>query len=264
MRRGQPSMSSSRSVRYLFAGDSLTEGVCGESYVERVRRCLGPTAAVLNAGRGGDTARSLLARIEAPLRDARPQWVVLAIGTNDVWFRWLSSHSLGWWLRMGVRSRRTGQVPAGDLDRFGAAYRALIDLSRSVCGAQVLACTISPIGEVLSSSLNRQVARVNGVIQHVSIEGQVRVADVWQRFVEQLAVEPRRSGFLPRTWWSSAVDRRQLRRLAPDQLAWRRKLLLTYDGIHLNSRGADLWAATILKALCDAGAVPRKGTQTCQ
>lgn len=237
----------------LFAGDSLTEGACGESYVDRVRRALGPRdgagMAVANAGLGGDTVRSLAMRIAGPLQEHHPACVVLAIGTNDVWFRWQAEEGLGWWLWLRARGVRTGQMATPNLDGFAALYRALIDQSRSLAGAQVVACTISPVGERLSSPLNRRVARVNGVIQHVALERHVPVADVWQAFVEYLSMMPRLSGYLPRTWWSLGWDMRRLERMTADELARRRRLHLTYDGIHLNSRGADLWAATVLAAL---------------
>ena len=258
-------MSRSETTVYLFAGDSLTEGACGESYVDRVRRGLSARldaqeCVTLNAGRGGDTVRSLLARIEDPLRDAHPGCVVLAIGTNDVWFRWLGEHSVGWWLWLRVDVLRTGQIPTRNLDRFGALYRELIDRSRAVSDAQIVACTIGPIGETLSSPLNRQAARLNGVIQQVALERHVPVADIWQAFVEHLSVASRPSAHLPRSWWSSAWDQRCLRRMSPDELARRRRLQLTYDGIHLNSRGADLWAATLLRVLPRGGPTIRKGT----
>jgi lysophospholipase L1-like esterase len=258
-------MSLSTSTAYLFAGDSLTEGTYGESFVTRVGQGLsmrpgGPGAGVVNAGRGGDTVRSLLARLEGLVREAQPQWVILAVGTNDAWFQWLISSSLGWWLWLQLRALRTGQVPTGDLDRFAAYYRALIDRSRAVSGTRVLACTVSPLGEVLSSPVNRQVARMNGVIQHLAVECRVPIADVWQGFVEQLAPERRPSRYLPRLWWSSSLDRRHLERSTPDELARRRRLRLTWDGIHLNSRGADLWAATILRALDTASPTSRKET----
>jgi hypothetical protein len=48
-------------------------------------------------------------------------------------------------------------------------------------------------------------------------------------------------------------------------VAQRRRLHLTFDGIHLNSRGADLWAETVLRALAQAqgaaGAVPHLARQ---
>ena len=125
-------MESSRVKVYLFAGDSLTEGDYGESYVERVGKALYQTQGslkgeVVNAGRSGDTVASLLSRIDRPLRRYQPSWVILAVGGSDVWHRWLSSHSAGWWIVSQYRRLKYGQVPATDLDEFAAAYRALVD-----------------------------------------------------------------------------------------------------------------------------------------
>ncbi len=259
-------MASSPTTVYLFAGNSLTEGIYGESYVERVSSALaqgrsGLAGEVVNAGRGCDTVLSLLERIDRPLRQYQPQWVILAVGGNDVWLPWLSGHSLGWALWFLYRRIRLGQKPSTDLDQFAAAYRALIDQARQA-GARVLACTVSPLGERLSSPVNRRLARLNGVIKHVAADCLVPVADVWQAFVEELATLPLSSNYVPGEWLFNWLDRRRLSATSPDEVARRRRLHLTFDGIHLNSRGADLWADTILSALAQAGgaaAVPAPG-----
>ncbi|MEJ2734109.1 MAG: GDSL-type esterase/lipase family protein [Anaerolineae bacterium] len=249
-------MERSRIDVYLFAGDSLTEGGYGESYVERAAKALytgrhGLRGEVVNAGRRGDTATALLRRIDRSLRRHQPLWVILAIGSNDVWYPWLSSHSAGWWLWLQYRQLRRGQSPATDLDQFATTYRALIDRARQV-RAKVLACTVSPLGERLSSPVNGRVARLNGVIKHVAADCQVPVADVWQAFVNELASLPSRSGYLSAEWLFAWSDRRRLQKAHPDEVAERRRLHLTFDGIHLNSRGADLWAETVVQALAQA------------
>lgn len=246
-------MAQSRITVYLFAGDSLTEGVYGESYVERVAKALytgrhGLRGEVVNAGRRGDTAKALLRRIDRSLRRHQPHWLILAIGSNDVWYPWLSSHSAGWWLWLQYQRFRNGQSPAMDLDHFATTYRALIDRARQI-RANVLACTVSPLGERLSSPVNGRVARLNGVIKHVAADCQVPVADVWQAFVGELAPLPSRSGYLSAEWLFAWSDRRRMQKQHPDEVAERRRLHLTFDGIHLNSRGADLWAETVLRAL---------------
>jgi lysophospholipase L1-like esterase len=246
-------MGRSRITIHLLAGDSLTEGVYGESYVERVAKALytgqhGLKGEVVNAGREGDTAKSLLRRIDRSLRRHQPHWLILAIGGNDVWYPWLSSHSIGWWLWLQYRRVRSGQSPATDLDQFATTYRALIDRARQV-RAKVLACTVSPLGERLSSPVNGRVARLNGVIKHVAADCQVPVADVWQAFVNELAPLPSHSGYLSAEWLFAWSDRRRMQKQHPDEVAERRRLHLTFDGIHLNSRGADLWAETVLEAL---------------
>jgi lysophospholipase L1-like esterase len=249
-------MASSPTTVYLFAGDSLTEGTYGESYVERVAIALeqgrfGLGGDVVNSGRGCDTVKSLLTRIDGPLGQSRPHWVILAVGGNDVWMPWLGGRSPVWWLWFLYRRIRLGQKPSTDLDQFAAAYRALIDRAREF-EAHVLACTIGPVGERLSSPVNRRLARLNGVIKHVAAERRVPVADVWQAFVEELTMLARPSNYVPGEWLFHWLDRRRLQTASPDEIAQRRRLHLTFDGLHLNSRGADLLAHTVLTALAQS------------
>jgi len=246
-------MASSLTTVYLFAGDSLTEGVHGEDYVERVGKGLyrgwaGLEGEVVNSGRGGDTVKSLLERIDGPLSRHQPDWVVLAVGANDAWIPWLAERSFGWRLWSQAQGLRAGQKPIKDLDHFAALYRALIDKAQQT-GAQVLVCTTTPVGERITTPLNRQLARLNGVIKHVAVDRQVPVADVWQAFVEQLAPLAKPSSYVPGEWLFTWVDRRRLRSRSPDEMSKRRRLYLTFDGLHLNSRGADLWAYTVLAGL---------------
>jgi lysophospholipase L1-like esterase len=241
---------------YLFAGDSLTEGVYGANYIEHVAQALaedgsGLRGELVNAGRGGDTVAALRRRIDTLVQRWQPDWVIAAVGCNDVWLPWLAAHSLGWRMWLAMRRLQTGQVPSSDLDQFAAAYRDIIDIARRG-GAQVLACTVSPIGERLSSPVNRRVARLNGIIKHVAADRGVPVADIWQVFVEVLTAEPQRSGYLPGEWLFAWMDRRRYRPDSIDRMASRRRLHLTFDGIHLNHRGAKLWAYTILDTLAQA------------
>lgn len=245
-------------VRYLFlvAGDDRTVGLHGESYVRRLGEALYPgweglAGEVLNAGYKGDTASSLLARIDGPLNKYRPQRVILSVGANDLWWPWLSAWGPIWWARGLYRRMRYGFSPTVDLDRLAAAYRSLIDRAQEVAGAGVVICTVAPLGERLASPLNLQVARLNGIIKHVAVDRGAVVADVWQAFVEVLSLAPRQSGRLPRWQWSLALDRRLMERMQAQRLSQRRRLSLTVDGIHLNACGADLWAVTVLQALLE-------------
>jgi lysophospholipase L1-like esterase len=239
---------------YLFVGDGLTEGAYGESYVERIAKSLylgqrGLGGDVANAAVGPETIHSAVQRIDEVLQHYQPSSVVLAVGGNDVWIPWLGSNSLGWWLWHRYQRVAHGLRTTGDLDEFGALYRMLVDKVRSHAGTRVVACTTTPFGERLNTPVNRQLARLNGIIRHVAEERQVPVADIWQVFIEELAPLERPSGHVPREWIVTWFDRFRIRSRSPDNIARRRRLSLTFDGVHLNSRGADLWAATILEAL---------------
>jgi lysophospholipase L1-like esterase len=236
-----------------LAGVGLTAGLYGENFVDRLDPILRQAwrGTAVNAGRAADTVQALLNRIDGPLQEHRPEWVILAVGGNDVWIPWLSRHSLGWWMWLQYRRIIRGQRPTTDLDQFAAAYRALVDRVQEA-GAGAVVCTVSPLGEQLTSPANRQLAGVNGVIKQVAAECHLPLADVWQVFVNEIAVLPKPSRYKPGEWLSVWLDRWRTRSRTPDQISRRRQLRLTYDGIHLNSRGADLWAATVLAALAHA------------
>ena len=122
----------------------------------------------------------------------------------------------------------------------------------------MLACTVGPIGEQVSSPLNQQVARLNGVIKHVVAEQQIPLADVWQASVEELSALPRGSGYFSGEWLFAWMDRRRYAAAGSEAMAQRRGLHLTFDGVHLTARGAALWTRTIVDALERAeGAGPR-------
>lgn len=247
---------------YLFVGDSLTEGTYGESYVARIAAVLNQGGAqvpdrVVNAGVGADTLRAVFSRIGGLLKQHRPDWVILAIGVNDIWLPWLARHSIGWQIWLLSRRFRLGQVPTTDLDRFAALYRTVIGEIVDQAGCRMLACTTSCCGEQLASPPNRQLARLNGVIKDVAADCGVPVADVWQAFVEELAPLRLPSAYIPGEWLFTWMDRRRIQYTTPDEVSQRRRLYLTFDGIHLNSRGADLWARTILNTLAAAMAQDR-------
>jgi lysophospholipase L1-like esterase len=81
----------------LFIGDSITDAgrrevnvPYGLGYVNMVRDFLlarypNLQLTVVNRGVGGDTTRNLLARWNADVLAALPDWIALKIGINDVW-----------------------------------------------------------------------------------------------------------------------------------------------------------------------------------
>ncbi len=89
-------------MKIVFFGDSITESNrnildpndLGVGYVKIAAgklRLLYPDTefTILNRGVGGDRTQELLARVQTDVVDEHPDVVVLAIGVNDVWHRFL-------------------------------------------------------------------------------------------------------------------------------------------------------------------------------
>jgi lysophospholipase L1-like esterase len=95
-------------------------------------------------------------------------------------------------------------------------------------------------------------ATLNGAIKQVARECGVPVADVWQAAVEELVTVPKPANYLTNEWLWRLLDRVRIRWQSPDQLSRIRRLHLTFDGVHPNSRGAALWAQVVWSALARA------------
>lgn len=94
-------------MKIIFFGDSITESNrnlsdpndLGNGYVKIAAgklRLLYPDAdlEILNRGVGGDRTESLLKRVQTDVVDEKPDIIVMAIGVNDVWHRFLIGHEV--------------------------------------------------------------------------------------------------------------------------------------------------------------------------
>lgn len=89
-------------MKIVFFGDSVTDAgrnfgdpkSLGEGYVKMIAERLpalypGRELEILNRGVGGDRTEQLLARIEPDVIIEQPDIIVLEVGINDVWHRFL-------------------------------------------------------------------------------------------------------------------------------------------------------------------------------
>ncbi len=73
-------------MKIVFLGDSLTEGKPGVSYVDMLDDSF-PNDTMINYGKGGDTVKSLLARLPKLPEINNADLIVLFVGTNDVFVK---------------------------------------------------------------------------------------------------------------------------------------------------------------------------------
>jgi lysophospholipase L1-like esterase len=126
---GQPTAAGSRlhgATRVTFLGDSIT---AAGDWQRRF-----PAVAVTNAGRPGDTTVDLLARL-GPVRDSRPQLVLLMVGINDL-----------------LRGGREGAVA----ERIALIRQLLADQGRvRVIQQSTLSCQASRCGAAMVARVRR-------------------------------------------------------------------------------------------------------------
>lgn len=199
-------------MRIAFLGDSLTEGVPGESYLRRLESTL-PGHTLLNWGRGGDTVVSLHERLGELAFEPRPDAVFLWVGVNDAIVMESPYYLTG-------REAGGNEVFAAD-DEFAYYYRRTLDHLSPRAG-RVLAVGPLFCGEDLRDPLNSRIAGLAAIVRGLC------------RDYPNLGFVDMREEFF--------ADEAAARAL-PDPFGLR----FTVDGVHLGSTGADIVARVLLR-----------------
>ncbi len=210
-------------MKIACIGDSLTEGRPGVSFFNILKKKY-PDIKFVNLGKAGETVKSLHTRLSKNKLDQDYDLAFLWIGVNDIYSRLLKVQA---------------QPITRNSEEFREFYEHVLEL---VMQSSKKVVVVSPalIGENINSS-NRGLLNLSMIIKEMSQEHKnTTFIDLHQAFTERLE-NLRTTDYL-----STSVGRlvkdvffyRSPRRV--DRLAEERGLHLTLDGIHLNSKGANI------------------------
>jgi lysophospholipase L1-like esterase len=220
-------------MRIVFFGDSLTAGIPGASYFDRLCRML-PDHELVNYARGGDSVIGAHERISRLGSDESFEMAFLWIGTNDVFVKVSRTFPL---IRRLLR-----QPWARSTDEFTRYYRSILDNLH--CRAKRVNA-VSPwfVGEDVDSEWNRELEELSAEVKALSSAYEnVQYIDLRAVFRPQLV-----STCVSRYVADGAIgvvrDALMFRDLTRiDQISSQRRLQYTLDGVHLNGRGAEIVA----------------------
>jgi lysophospholipase L1-like esterase len=228
--------------RIVCAGDSNTRGQYGASYVQLLaERLRGHDVTVTGAGVNGDCSYNLLQRLDG-ISALRPDAVTVLIGSNDAWSTLSAANS------DKIVTRKN--LPfAPTLSGYRENLAAIVARLGSETGARVALISLPVLGQDINSPAARASADFSEVVKATAAEYRLAYLPLHERQREYLGssgakVLPFPYGLTER--YTSVLQHFLLRR-SYDLIARRRKLALTTDFIHQNSRGA-----TIIADLIDA------------
>jgi len=227
-------------MRIAFYGDSLIKGSPGVSFL-RVLEAMLPKHELLNLGKGGDTIVSLYRRIARHRTHDPLDLAVLWVGVNDVLATVSLSHSTLKWLMRQPRAR--------DLAEFRRYYQRTLKRLRQLADTVL---TVSPlvIGEDPSNRWNRRLEDLSRIASIASAAfEQVHYLDLRAELTATWFGD-KPSDYIPKSVTRIAWESLLLRSPAGvDKAASRRGLHLTLDGVHLNSKGAEVVAEALREAI---------------
>ena len=216
--------------RILLWGGQPHRRKTGSGFVPLVEASF-PLMSFENYGRGGDTVLSLKKRLLAipvPESDFKADLAVLWIGVNDVLADMLPGY--------GILKSVTGQPVTREADDFARIYSEVLEMLLQH-SERIIAFSPLFIGEDRGTVLNRRISELCGRIHALANElRSVRYVNLHEKLLLD-GIPP--SAFVPVNPWARLAN--GLITLSDeeyDSAALRRGLRWTYDGVHLNSRGA--------------------------
>ena len=226
-------------------GASLTAGTVSFNYLD----LLGARPSLagfrfLNHGVNGDLAWNGLERLDRVIAE-RPDFVTILIGTNDV-NATMSERNL-------ARYKAFNHLPTEPtLSWYECNLGTIVKRLKQETGAHLALLSLAVIGEDLEHEANRKVELYNEAIRRVAREENVSYLPLHERMVDYLREhEGERAQLPPRLEYRDGLHNTgnalalHATGLSWDEVSRRNGLLVTTDGLHLNSVGAGMIADLI-------------------
>lgn len=234
-------------MNILIAGDSITEGLTGKSYVKLLQQHRREDT-FINLGLGGDTLKGIAKRtIRALRKNSDIDLLIFQAGHNDIILPSYDERSLPFKMLYRILKQR-GSIPTPDVHAFERVYRHTLHNFMRMVSCDILVLTLSCVNENPGSREDTKRREFNAAIRRAAQGAGITVADVGAAFDAEL----RRGG----NSYSNAKVRDifidgVVSRLpqGTQRISSKRGLRLTIDGVHINEHGAKLYAQVIMQAL---------------
>lgn len=207
-------------------GDSLTDGRPGVSFYKLLKK-QHPHISIDNLGNPGETVKSLFTRLEKSPLDASYDLLILWIGVNDVYSKLLKVQA---------------QPVAKDHHEFGEYCVKVLEKALAA-SKQVVLLSPALVGEDLQNEPNMEIKELSSIMESSAMSfNNVHFVNMQNLFRQHLK----------HNYSTNFINTNVIRVMIEvlfynspsriDQLSEKRGLYLTMDGIHLNSKGADIVA----------------------
>jgi lysophospholipase L1-like esterase len=222
-------------MKIAFLGDSITEGIPGVSYV----KLIDSTHQCINYGKGGDTVISLHKRIKKIKGLEDFDAIILFVGINDLFGKINIQHKI---LKILTR-----QQTSKNMEQFQLNYTNLLEELKKYKKVYIIPPLL--LGEDITNDWNQKVKELANIIETVSNNfTNIQFIDIRKSIWERLSIIEQ-SKYLPKSLSAIINDVKLESDLMVDKVSSDRGLLVTLDGVHINSLGAKIISDTINEVL---------------
>lgn len=234
-------------MNVLFIGDSITRGTRGIDWVKMIEN-EHPYWTIENAGVNGETLNKIFERLKTLLQTNNTyKAIVLQTATADILLSTFK-HRNFWFQQDYKRQLKCGNIPAAPAD-FEIVLKRTIEYIKSNCNSEIILPTLGCINENLLTETNAKLFSYNSIIKKIAKEFNCILVDIAERFQEELSHLNTQDYCLDSFSNTAFLDLVSCSMGMADNLSAKRKLHLTIDGVHLNSKGAKIFKEEIDKAI---------------
>jgi len=227
-------------MKIAFLGDSITEGALGVSYVDILKTHFSKND-LTNYGKGGDTISSLQKRIRKIEDLADYDTIILFVGVNDLFGKLTNGYKF---IKLLMK-----QPWAKKQSEFTKQYKSTIEYLLNKTNNLII---IPPllIGEEVNNKWNIQLDGYVASVKALSSSySSVTYIDVRKEYIDYLSKKDI-SNYMPYKVSDLMKDVKELKSDRDvDERSKSRGLHLTLDGVHINSKGAQIIVDGIIKVL---------------
>lgn len=241
MNHSTPPNENNRKTVVCF-GDSITRGMISASYIDLLqKRVEAKGFHFINAGKNNELTFNLLRRIKPVIR-RQPDYITIMIGTNDVIATLSGPGALFY-----IVNKRLPRWP--NLDWSRKNVEEIVRRLKAETQAKIALASIPMLGEDLTSDANQQVIAYNKSIQEIAARQEITYLPVYERMTEALETEKGREYRGSVALSAEFIARHFIYGLGFNTYARTKGFHLMIDGVHLNTRGADIITNEIYKFL---------------
>jgi lysophospholipase L1-like esterase len=236
-------------MKILFIGDSIIKGSQGVNFVKLVSKHF-PTFQITNLGIDGESLNLISKRLLNHLKKVNDyDYIILEGGAGDI--------ALPTFLEKGKlfefayrHQLKKGIIPLTNSADFHSFMNITIREVKGKFNGKLILLTLGCLNEKLDSKLNFKREEYNQVIKQLSKEQNILLADPGILVNDFLKAKTQNDFYYGNFWSVAYTDRIfTLFNRGARYLSKKRNLWLTIDGVHLNEKGAELFAQSIINLL---------------
>ncbi len=227
----------------VCAGDSITHGIVSVNYVDLLEQKLpADRFQFFNAGINSDLSYTLLRRLDAIVA-VQPDVITILIGTNDV--NAALSHQA---LR---RYRQANRILPDDQPSFAtyqANYRAIVQQLKTETSARIALLSLPLMSEDLTNEVNQRADQYSQFVKELAQQEGLTYLPVRETMTDWIQKHSKTIRY-PYTkqyqLLTAAVLKNTVLGHSWDRISTDVGQDLTFDHLHLNSRGANMIASLV-------------------